>query len=1498
MDCRGVLFPFPAVDPECVGGIPPGKEDVYMRKGRRRGLSLLLVLVMLLGLLPGTAWAAGDEITVYVSAAKDGAFLTGKNDQVIADVPVKVPKDAATIDAAFVALHQQYYDGEAAEGYETAESSWGASVTKFWGVTSSYVGYYYNHGYANGLTDVVSDGGYLYFWFYQDTSDWSDQYVHFGAEKTTVSGGQAVELQLSGSEGGVSGAALTVNGQPLPGRVTDEGGQVTLYFPQEGEYLISAVPGSEEEYFVPPVCWVTVTEDDPNMAEAVGGDKEALALPNEATENLDLPLVGECGKSTISWVSNAPDVIDSQGRVTRGAEEKTVILTATLSYGSESDTKEFSVKVPALSTSELLDKAAAALSGGLSPKQWNEDFSAPGDINIVAVAQAAVNAVVSGVTVGSTVTSDKEGTIGADGTITYSNRAQTANVTFTLSLGEESKTVECAVSVPRKAETRQSVMDAITEEVLEETILKNNTDLNNVTDDLNFTSLSDVLGYCVKAEWSVPQEMSDYLDARFGDVTRPAYGEQDKTFSLQVTLSWDMAMDPYMGYVGPVPENKTFTYEVTIKAITEQEYNQAKADVDAALKDYDPSVIKYADDSSISVDLNAVTQTLNLQGISGLNCEWTTSDPDVVKAPVYGVGRAEVFRPAVDEHDAACTLTLTAEKYGYSASREISVTVKAVEQAELDAQQAYMNAVKQALDFDVIKKENLRAEEITGNLQMVYRGIYDSQTGEVTWKTSNTGNTGIVISWESSNSDVLKTYGTVTRPAQNTQVTMTATLHSPLLSNYVEDETVSIQLTVLADGQKNRVDTLMENIAAGYTNDASEWVIMDMAAYLASHENTQYKTTDEAKQTYINTAINALTGESISETVYSKTILAMQSIGVDSQRLYPVNSNDAVSAVAGLNGISHSSSAWAAPYTLAAYNQGEYNSDAYEQAIIGQLLSNQSGDGCWSEFGTIDTTANVIAGLSFYYDTDPQVKEAVDKALDYLSRKQKSTGVYDDGNTGDVTSGDNANSTAMVVIALASVGINPDTDSRFIKNGNSVLDGLLSFALADNSGFGHTNNDTLSSGSTEQAFRALIAASQVMANGEAYNVYDFSANTDLEPGRATGDGEVAPPVDPEPGNKNITVYFTMKADTGYWVPRKAVSVKEGSTVYHVFTTALEGTGITYTGAESGYISSVTKDGKTLGEFTDGKDSGWLYKVNGQLPEVGLTSYVVESGDEVLWYYTTDWTTDPDAGAVKPLPNPDTVVEKKGDNSYAITLPKDSTGSVLVTIPDVSQGDLLVIVHADGTQEVIKKSVVRDGKAYLVLDENATVKVVDYVSDFNDVKENDWYASAVDFTAGRGLFSGVGNGSFAPNVTLSRGMVVTVLYALEEPGAQKVEDLFSDVSGDDWYAQGTAWAVNAGIVSGYGDGRFGPDDAITREQLALMLYRYAQSMKLATGTGASLAAFGDEAAISDWARQAMSWAVGAGIMSGTPEKMLNPGGTATRAEAAVMVSQFVAWMLSA
>lgn len=355
-----------------------------------------------------------------------------------------------------------------------------------------------------------------------------------------------------------------------------------------------------------------------------------------------------------------------------------------------------------------------------------------------------------------------------------------------------------------------------------------------------------------------------------------------------------------------------------------------------------------------------------------------------------------------------------------------------------------------------------------------------------------------------------------------------------------------------------------------------------------------------------------------------------------------------------------------------------------------------------------------------------------------------------------------------------------------------------------------------------------------------------------------------------------------------------MKVESGSTVRDVLIQALDQQGVKYKEVSGGYFSSIG-GWEEQGRFST---SGWMYMVGSQVPQQSSAQYVLTSSKEITWFYTDDYSKDYGSESWNGGTQTGTGAEIKeqADGSYQVTLPKDSTGSVLVTIPKVSEGDLLVIVHADGTQEVVKKSVVQDGTAYLMLDENATVKVVDYVSDFNDVKEDAWYADAVDFTAGRGLFSGVGGGSFAPDETLNRGMVVTVLYALEDVGAQKTAGLFDDVAEDAWYAQGTAWAVEAGIVSGYGDGQFGPNDAITREQLALMLYRYAQYMKLSTGTGASLEAFGDEEEISSWAQQAMSWAVSAGILGGTPEGNLNPGGTATRAEAAVMVSQFVAWML--
>ena len=172
--------------------------------------------------------------------------------------------------------------------------------------------------------------------------------------------------------------------------------------------------------------------------------------------------------------------------------------------------------------------------------------------------------------------------------------------------------------------------------------------------------------------------------------------------------------------------------------------------------------------------------------------------------------------------------------------------------------------------------------------------------------------------------------------------------------------------------------------------------------------------------------------------------------------------------------------------------------------------------------------------------------QAINKGINYLSKQQKETGAFDDGY------GANSNSLAMVAIGLARAGVNPHADARFIKNGHSVMDALLSFALADNSGFGYTDNKTINAGATEQSFRALIAAEQVMKTGKAFNVYDFS-KIPAHPGRATGEGgQGGGGVTPAPDADDISVSITIKADTGYWLNSKSVALKDGSSVADAF----------------------------------------------------------------------------------------------------------------------------------------------------------------------------------------------------------------------------------------------------------------------------------------------------------------------------------------------------------
>lgn len=174
--------------------------------------------------------------------------------------------------------------------------------------------------------------------------------------------------------------------------------------------------------------------------------------------------------------------------------------------------------------------------------------------------------------------------------------------------------------------------------------------------------------------------------------------------------------------------------------------------------------------------------------------------------------------------------------------------------------------------------------------------------------------------------------------------------------------------------------------------------------------------------------------------------------------------------------------------------------------------------------------------------------------------------------------------------------------------------------------------------------------------------------------------------------------------------------------------------------------------------------------------------------------------------------------------------------------------------------------------------------------FTDVKSHDWCYSAVQYVYDEGLMSGTSANTFAPNDTTTRGMIVTILHRMEKTPTEDGE-AFSDVKSGQYYTSAVAWASKNNIVTGYGNGKFGPNDAITREQMAAILYRYAQYKKDKTKETADLSSYSDSSKVSTYAVDAMKWAVGKGLISGTGDNKLSPTGSATRAQVAMILARF-------
>jgi hypothetical protein len=189
----------------------------------------------------------------------------------------------------------------------------------------------------------------------------------------------------------------------------------------------------------------------------------------------------------------------------------------------------------------------------------------------------------------------------------------------------------------------------------------------------------------------------------------------------------------------------------------------------------------------------------------------------------------------------------------------------------------------------------------------------------------------------------------------------------------------------------------------------------------------------------------------------------------------------------------------------------------------------------------------------------------------------------------------------------------------------------------------------------------------------------------------------------------------------------------------------------------------------------------------------------------------------------------------------------------------------------------------------------------WTNPFIDVRETDWFYSDVEYAYVNGLMNGVSATVFDPNGTITRAMVVTILYRAADAEWGDADAPFDDVLPGKWYTDAVAWAAANGIVNGVGDNKFAPDEPVTREQFATILYRYYEWASALDGVrqdaaptdgGANLAVYADAGDISDWASEAVKWAVGQGVITGKPGGLIDPQGTATRAESAAMLRRYI------
>ena len=512
-------------------------------------------------------------------------------------------------------------------------------------------------------------------------------------------------------------------------------------------------------------------------------------------------------------------------------------------------------------------------------------------------------------------------------------------------------------------------------------------------------------------------------------------------------------------------------------------------------------------------------------------------------------------------------------------------------------------------------------------------------------------------------------------------VTETATLTLTMTKGGI---TLSKPISVVIYPAAEKLRSLIDTIARTYTAKSDEWVVFDMAAY-AKISGKSAKTSDAAKENYLNLTINALAQNNALASDRAKGELILGALGIDTTKLTPYGGGQAYNNAAKLQAMNMNVSYYTAPWILLADEQGNVKlTDKQVQQLVKILTDNQGANGLcqgayWGKtYDDIDTTGTALAALARFakatedpYGVKTEAEDFIKNALTGLAKAQGENGSFG-----------NVNTDAMVIAGLAAIGKNP---SNFKNNNSSLADALTLYVNEGQNGFSSVYaagkaGEKAQALATEQGFRALVVLEKLKTGVGTYNIYTGKTSVAADPtptpstggnktagsanGVGTPENSTSTPGGGTTGGQNIIAAISICPDSKTEWLSAAHTLAEGSTAADLIVKALDDAGMQSVGAGSGYVRSVTKGGVTLAEKDKGPNSGWMYTVNGKSTQAAINGYTLKTGDTVKLYYVEDYTKAAGSSGWAPAaPGSEQKPEDQNKDNQTAEEPKDEETKV-------------------------------------------------------------------------------------------------------------------------------------------------------------------------------------------------------------------------------------------